>query len=106
VYQEVERNLSAGDRIQFTAPYRDKRIANRELGTIKELRANGMLSIQLDSGRTVEFSMRKHPHLDYGYAVTSHSSRGVTADRVLVNVDTRQAPCPRLGGKSCLVLFS
>lgn len=35
--------------------------------------------------------MRKHPHLDYGYADTSHSSQGVTADRVLINVDTRQA---------------
>ena len=30
-------------------------------------------------------------HLDYGYAVTSHSSQGATADRVLVHVDTEQA---------------
>jgi UvrD-like helicase C-terminal domain len=28
-----------------------------------------------------------HPHLDYGYAVTSHSSQGQTADRVLVHID-------------------
>jgi ATP-dependent exoDNAse (exonuclease V) alpha subunit len=28
---------------------------------------------------------------DYGYAVTSHSSQGQTADRVLVQVDTEQA---------------
>lgn len=28
-------------------------------------------------------------HFDHGYAVTSHSSQGVTAERVLVNVDTR-----------------
>ncbi|HEV2497962.1 MAG TPA: hypothetical protein VGY31_00080 [Terriglobia bacterium] len=47
--------------------------------------------MQLDSGRTVEFSMRKHPLLDYGYMVTSHSNQDFTADRVLVNVDTRQA---------------
>lgn len=39
--------------------------------------------------------MRRHPHFDYGYAVTSHSSQGVTADRVLVNVDTCQA-CEKL----------
>jgi ATP-dependent exoDNAse (exonuclease V) alpha subunit len=31
-----------------------------------------------------------HPHLDYGYAVTSHSSQGQTADRVLVQVDTER----------------
>jgi ATP-dependent exoDNAse (exonuclease V) alpha subunit len=28
---------------------------------------------------------------DYGYAVTSHSSQGTTAARVLVHVDTEQA---------------
>lgn len=106
VYQEVDRSLSVGDRIQFTAPYRDKRIANRELGTIKELRSNGTLSIQLDSGRTVEFSTRKHPHLDYGYAVTSHSSQGVTADRVLVNVDTRQAHEKLLNSRFAYVSIS
>jgi hypothetical protein len=33
----------------------------------------------------------EHPHLDHGYAVTSHSSQGQTADRVLVHVDTEQA---------------
>src|ERR1700751_3434209 len=29
-----------------------------------------------------------HPHLDHGYAVTSYSSQGQTADRVLIHVDT------------------
>ncbi len=106
VYQEVERSISVGDHIQFTAPYRDKRIASRDLGGIKELRSNRMLSIQLDSSRTVEFSMRKHPHLDYGYAVTSHSSQGLTADRVLVNVDTRQAHKKLLNSRFAYVSIS
>jgi hypothetical protein len=30
---------------------------------------------------------KENPHLDYGYAVPSHSSQGETADRVLVHVD-------------------
>jgi hypothetical protein len=33
----------------------------------------------------------EHPHLDYGYAVTSHSSQGQTADRVLIHVDTEKS---------------
>jgi ATP-dependent exoDNAse (exonuclease V) alpha subunit len=45
----------------------------------------------MDSGGEVQFNIREHPHLDYGYAVTSHSSQGVTADRVLLHVDTGQA---------------
>ncbi len=31
-------------------------------------------------------------NFDHGYAVTSHSSQGLTADRVLVNVDTSTHP--------------
>lgn len=91
VYQEAERKFSIGDRIQSTAPCRAERMANRQLGTIQEIRSDGKLKIRLDSGRTLTLSLRKHPHLDYGYAVTSHSSQGLTADRVLINVDTTNA---------------
>jgi ATP-dependent exoDNAse (exonuclease V) alpha subunit len=36
----------------------------------------------------VAFNIREHPHLDHEYAVTSHSSQGQTAERVLIHVDT------------------
>ena len=91
IYREAEREFSAGDRIQFTAPYKDEHIANRQLGTIEQIDAEGNLQIRLDSGREVDLNLRKHPHLDYGYAVTSHSGQGTTADRVLVHVDTENA---------------
>ena len=42
----------------------------------------------MDGGRAVELDPNSHVHLDYGYAVTSHSSQGQTADRVLIHVDT------------------
>ncbi|MDQ2843570.1 MAG: ATP-binding domain-containing protein [Acidobacteriota bacterium] len=77
--------------MQFTAPSKDLRVANRELGTIEKLGEDGHLEIHMDSGRNVRFQIFEHPHLDHGYAVTSHSSQGVTADRVIVNVDTEQA---------------
>jgi ATP-dependent exoDNAse (exonuclease V) alpha subunit len=50
----------------------------------------------MDGGRTVELDPHKHPHLDHGYAMTSHSSQGQTADRVLIHVDTE------LGAKDLL----
>jgi conjugative relaxase-like TrwC/TraI family protein len=91
VYREAERDFSNGDRVQFTAPYRDEHIANRQLGTVQHIDAEGNLHVRLDSGQQVQFNLREHPHIDYGYAVTSHSSQGATADRVLVHVDTEQA---------------
>ncbi len=43
----------------------------------------------------------EHPHLNYGYAVTSHSSQGQTADRVLLFfsfpvVYLYYVPCPEI----------
>ena len=94
VYRESERAFAVGDRVQITAPDRERHLANRELGTIDAMdsaHANGPLQVRLDSGRAVAFSREARLHLDYGYAVTSHSSQGQTADRVLVNVDTERA---------------
>jgi len=91
LYRETERTFSEGDRVQFTAPNRERHIANRELGTIKKIDDSGNLQLRLDSGREVAFNIKENPHLDYGYAMTSHSSQGQTADRVLVHVDTEQA---------------
>jgi ATP-dependent exoDNAse (exonuclease V) alpha subunit len=91
LYRETERAFSQGDRIQFTAPNRGQHIANRELGTIEKIDMTGNLQLRLDSGRSVSFNANENPHLDYGYAVTSHSSQGQTADRVLIHVDTERA---------------
>jgi conjugative relaxase-like TrwC/TraI family protein len=91
VYQEVQREFSQGDRVQFTAPARELQVANRELGTIERVNHSGDLEIRVDSGRQVRFNIRQHPHLDHGYAVTSHSSQGQTAQRVLIHVDTEKS---------------
>ncbi len=88
VYRESERAFSGGDRVQFTAPSEDLHVANRELGTIDVVGQSGDVRIRLDSGRFVAFDILQHPHLDLGYAVTSHSSQGQTAERVLIHADT------------------
>ena len=91
VHREAERGFSNGDRVQFTAPSRELHVANRDLGTVEQVNCRGDVSIRMDSGREVRFNIREHPHLDYGYAVTSHSSQGHTADRVLIHVDTEKS---------------
>jgi conjugative relaxase-like TrwC/TraI family protein len=91
LYRETDRAFATGDRVQLTAPDRERHLANRELGTIEEMPAKGELHLRLHSGRTVALDLRAHPHLDYGYAVTSHSSQGQTADRVLVHIDMDRA---------------
>jgi conjugative relaxase-like TrwC/TraI family protein len=91
VHREADREFSNGDRVQFTAPSKELHVANRDLGTVEQVNADGDLKIKMDSGREVRFNIREHPHIDYGYAVTSHSSQGQTAQRVLIHVDTEKS---------------
>jgi conjugative relaxase-like TrwC/TraI family protein len=107
VYREEPRSLSVGDRIQFTAPANDLKVANRELGTIESIGRDGRLSLKMDDGgREVQLDLRQHPHLDHGYAVTSHSSQGQTAERVLINVDTELGARDLLNSRMAYVSIS
>src|ERR1035438_6228501 len=92
VYREIDRQFSVGDRIQFTAPDKSLGVANRDLAVIESIAPDGQISARLDSNRQVEFDAAEHRHFDHGYAVTSHSSQGLTAERVLVNADTGVHP--------------
>jgi conjugative relaxase-like TrwC/TraI family protein len=92
VYREIEREFSVGDRIQFTAPDKSLGVATRDLATIESIRPDGRLATRLDDHRQIEFNAGDHRHFDHGYAVTSHSSQGLTAECVLVNADTSVHP--------------
>lgn len=91
-YTEAERRFSVRDRIQFTAPQQELHIANRALGTIDQIAPDGSMTARMDSGKTISFDPALTRHFDHGYAVTSHSSQGLTADRVLVHVDHAAHP--------------
>jgi len=92
VYREAAHDFSVGDRIQFTAPDKSLGVANRDLAIIESIRPDGHISARLDNGRQVEFNATAHRHFDHGYAMTSHSAQGLTAQRVLINADTKVHP--------------
>ncbi len=106
LYREADRAFAVGDRVQFTAPYREHHVANRELATLEQIDASGRLHVRLDSGRAVAITVKDHPHLDHGYAVTSHSSQGQTADRVLVHVDTERGSASLVNRRLAYVAVS
>ena len=73
---------------------RDLQVANRDLGTIQHIGDDGKISVRMDGAkdRIVRFDADQMRHFDHGYAVTSHSSQGLTSERVLVNMDTEVHP--------------
>jgi ATP-dependent exoDNAse (exonuclease V) alpha subunit len=106
VYRAEEKAFSVGDRIQFTAPDQELKIANRELANIENIGTNGAMRLKLDSGRSVEVEVRGFAHIDHGYAVTSHSSQGQTAERVLVHADTQLGAKDLLNNRMAYVSIS
>lgn len=92
VYREVVHEFSVGDRIQFTAPNKGLGVANRDLATIASISPDDRIAARLEGGRQIEFSAAANRHIDHGYAVTSHSAQGLTAERVLIHADTGVHP--------------
>ncbi len=92
VYSDVERAFSVGDRLQFTAPSKELRVANRDLGTILEI-GDREMRVKMDgkTERLVTFDPASFRHFDHGYAVTSHSAQGLTTARVIAHFDTEGA---------------
>jgi ATP-dependent exoDNAse (exonuclease V) alpha subunit len=64
-------------------------VANRDLGTVVTLEEVKM-TVRMDgkAQHSVTFDAAEFRQLDHGYAVTSHSSQGLIAARVLANFDT------------------
>jgi ATP-dependent exoDNAse (exonuclease V) alpha subunit len=60
----------------------------------------------MDSGRSLQIDSNRHPHLDYGCAMTSLSSQGQTANRVLIHVDTELLAKDLLNGRMAYVSVS
>jgi ATP-dependent exoDNAse (exonuclease V) alpha subunit len=60
VFTETEREFATGDRIQFTAPNKDLEVANRDLGTVTEIK-DGQMTVKIDgkTERSITFDTAK-----------------------------------------------
>lgn len=65
---------------------------SKAIGIVESIAADGHVTARVDNSRQIEFDASEYRHFDHGYAVTSHSSQGFTAERVLVHGDTSVHP--------------
>jgi conjugative relaxase-like TrwC/TraI family protein len=101
LYESAERSFGNGERIQFTSPWNEQRIANRETGTIVKVGSDGVATVRLDrSGRKLSWNLADMPHIDYAYAMTSHSAQGLTVDRVLIQIDATDSQTRALADRA------
>jgi ATP-dependent exoDNAse (exonuclease V) alpha subunit len=111
VYKELDREFATGDRLQFTAPDKKLGVANRDLATIEAITPAtaaqaSQITVKMDAGHSITFDPQTMRNFDHGYAVTSHSSQGQTADRVLIHVDTELGAKDLLNSRMAYVAVS
>ena len=106
VFQEQARNFAVGDRLQFTSSLKELGIINRDLGTILRIDEERM-TVRMDGKeqRSIELDLSKVRQFDHGYAITSHSSQGLTSTRVLAHFDT-DGPRPLINSRLAYVAIS
>lgn len=88
VYREDERAFSVGDRIQFRAPYPEKRITTNEIAYIEKIDGDRM-TVRMDEEKQkrITIDLSTYKHIDYGFATTSHGSQGLGAYRAIINAN-------------------
>jgi conjugative relaxase-like TrwC/TraI family protein len=91
VYGEKEASFSEGDKVIFLKNDRGLEVKNGQCGTVRQVDELGHMSVQMESGREVEFNVgSQYNYIDHGYAVTSYKSQGQTSRDVIYHADTRR----------------
>jgi len=84
VFKSEQRDLAAGDRIQWRLVNRELDIRNADRGTVEHL-DGAVATIRWDrDGRQQKIDLGEHKTWDHGYAETVYSAQSRTYDRVYV----------------------
>lgn len=83
VFKSEERDLAAGDRIQWRLANQPLGLKNAERGTVERL-AGTVATIRWDRGETQDINLATHRTWDHGYAETVYSAQSKTYARAYV----------------------
>lgn len=88
VYDLKQQELAVGDRIRITRNDAAADLANRDQFVVSDVLDDGIEAIDED-GRKIMLDTTTPAFADLAYVSTVHSAQGLTADRVLMNFDTK-----------------
>jgi conjugative relaxase-like TrwC/TraI family protein len=84
VFKSEDRQLAAGDRIQWRLVNHDLDVRNADRGTVERLEGE-VATIRWDrDGRVQKVDLARYKNWDHGYAETVYSAQSKTYDRVYV----------------------
>lgn len=91
-YREHARELSIGEHVRFTSNDYTKGLVNGDLAVVVAIdQERQMIELKKADGIVIALDSTKSMHLDYAYCSTVHAAQGQTAERVLIEADTKSA---------------
>lgn len=88
VYDVVDREFAAGERLRVTANQYASGLVNGEFVTVVEVHTDRpFITIQAGKGPAVALSTKEPLHLDHGYCTTDYGTQGKTAARVFIDAE-------------------
>ena len=91
-YRENSRELAEGDVVRLTANDRGLGVVNGERAVVAGVDAERQtVTLTKADGERLTLNADRPLHLEHGYCSTVHAAQGQTAERVLIEADTRSA---------------
>ena len=88
LYRKEQITLAPGDVVRVTKTDRGLGLHNGDRVQVTGV-SPGHLTVETDKGKRVSIPADRPMHVQHGYATTVHSSQGLTANRVLIDANTR-----------------
>ncbi|MDQ0203633.1 ATP-dependent DNA helicase [Pectinatus haikarae] len=85
---ECKRNFTVNDKIIFFKNDYKLGVMNGQTGKIIDIKDN-LLTIK-SNDQNIEINVGNYNHFDHGYAMTTHKAQGITANKVIINMDSLQ----------------
>jgi Ti-type conjugative transfer relaxase TraA len=87
-----EIDIATGDRLMFLKNDYRLGVRNGQRGTVKSIdEKTRNLTVRTDDGLERSISLENYPHLEYGWASTTHKAQGATVDRAYVFGYTKES---------------
>ena len=84
IYNQEERQFSAGDRIVFLKNDNRLGVKNGSFGIIDTIDTNGNTKVTLDGGKQFSFNLAHYTNIDHAYAITIHKAQGATVEHCMM----------------------
>jgi len=90
VKKEEERSFGAGDKIRITETDKKAGLTNSDTGLILEMdQKNKIAKVDFGEGGVKSVDLNKQKGIEHGYSMTNHSAQGISVDRVVASMDTK-----------------